>query len=74
MKGQPLNVSFQEDASLLLGSSIESICFHQSLNVFIITTSDNHVKVFDPQSGTFLRDAKYTHLENAGEYIICIIG
>lgn len=51
-----------EDGSLELGDSIEKIVFHQNLNVFLVLTKENTIRVFDPHSSHKLADvplAKY---------------
>ena len=46
--------TLNEDWSLYFGDSVESICYHGTLNAFIITTRDNKIKVFDSSSNSKL--------------------
>lgn len=52
---------FHEDFSLKLGDSIETICFHPALNVFVVTTKDRKLRVFDSHSAVKLTDVDVNH-------------
>ena len=62
------NLCFHEDSSLKLGDSIESICFHHSLNVFLVTTTDKQIKVFDSHSAAQFTSVHYSAGNNNGKY------
>lgn len=48
----------EEDGSIELGDSVEGLCFHQALNVFLVTTRDGRVRVYDPHSSLKLSDVQ----------------
>lgn len=48
----------EEDGSIELGDSVEGLCFHQALNVFLVTTKDGRVRVYDPHSSLKLSDVQ----------------
>lgn len=56
------NPCFEVDTSLQLGDSIETICFHHALNVFLVTTKDRLIRVFDTHSA-----ARFTQVDLAQE-------
>ncbi|KAK7067356.1 hypothetical protein SK128_014936 [Halocaridina rubra] len=47
-----------EDGFIELGDSIEGLCFHQALNVFLVTTKDAKIRVYDPHSALKLSDVQ----------------
>lgn len=57
------SLCLEEDGCIELGDSIEGLCFHQALNVFLVTTRENNIRVFDPHSSLKLSDV---HLQ--GKY------
>lgn len=50
------SLNVEEDGTIELGDSIESLSFHQALNVFLVTTREGRVRVFDPHSCLKLSD------------------
>ena len=55
----------EEDGTLELGDNIKTLCFHQTLNVFLVTTKDNRIRVFDPHTSLKLADV---HLYGHGKF------
>lgn len=50
------SLCLEEDGSIELGESIESLSFHQALNVFLVTTRHERLRVYDPHSSLKLSD------------------
>ncbi|XP_042886814.1 uncharacterized protein LOC122262755 [Penaeus japonicus] len=57
----------EEDGSIELGDSVEGLCFHQALNVFLVTTKDGRVRVYDPHSSLKLSDVQLQ-----GKNLVCV--
>lgn len=57
----------EEDGSIELGDSVEGLCFHQALNVFLVTTRDGRVRVYDPHSSLKLSDVQLQ-----GKNLVCV--
>ena len=51
-------LTFSEDGSLKIGNECESLSYHKSLNVVIITYKTGNVKVVDLPSGFILRECQ----------------
>ena len=45
-----------DDGSLTVGEESTSITYHSGLNIVLVTTKNNSVKVIDIPSGIILRD------------------
>ncbi|CAL4125472.1 unnamed protein product, partial [Meganyctiphanes norvegica] len=45
-----------EEGSLELGGGVVRLCFHQALNVLIVTSRTGQIRVLDPHSGLKLQD------------------
>lgn len=69
MKEQLDSIIITEDGSLELGNNIEKIIFHQDLNVFLVITKDNSVRVYDPHSSLKLADVP---LEKYGRFFVVL--
>ncbi|XP_064112985.1 baculoviral IAP repeat-containing protein 6-like isoform X2 [Macrobrachium nipponense] len=58
MSVQNDSLGLEEDGLIELGDSIEGLCFHQALNVFLVTTKDSKIRVYDPHSSLKLSDVQ----------------
>ncbi|XP_069180397.1 baculoviral IAP repeat-containing protein 6 isoform X6 [Procambarus clarkii] len=64
------SLCLEEDGAIELGESIEGLCFHQALNVLLVTTTDGRIRVFDPHSSLKLSDV---HLHGDGKNnLVCV--
>jgi len=51
-----------EDGCLLIKDELESVVYHQSLNVILVTTRTGEVRVIDVMSGAILHSATLSGL------------
>ena len=65
MNGPNECVSLIKDGILKLGDNIQNIIFHQNLNVFLVVTAQNEVRVYDPHSSLKLTEVP---LHGFGKY------
>ena len=58
MSVQSDSLGLEEDGLIELGDSIQGLTFHQALNVFLVTTKDGKIRVYDPHSSLKLSDVQ----------------
>ena len=63
MADQNDSICLEQYYGFEVDENVESICYHPSLCV-ILATSRNYVKVYDPNSGTKISEAKFDSSSN----------